>query len=144
MLFPKQRLEIFHQQEQVVRICRAGLEIESLVPGACFIVLGVNEKGANAGDVRGLRGSQKSILEQGFAKTASVLRLMNGKAPKEHDRDGVLGESPSHSSGRVFMFDRADSETVIANDPLLPSTNNVGLSTSCLLVHQREPLQKAI
>ena len=108
MLFPERRLEIFHQQEQVVGVGRAGLEIETLVPGSRFIILGMNEKSPNAGDVCGLRGSQKSILEQSFAKTASVLRLMNGKARQEHDWNGMLGEASSNPSGRVFVFNSAN------------------------------------
>jgi hypothetical protein len=74
----EQRPKVFHQQEEVAGVGGTGLEVESLVPGAGLVVLGVHKQRTDAGDVRGLRRAKQSVFEERLAEPSPLLGLVDG------------------------------------------------------------------
>ena len=68
----EERSQIFHQQEEMIGVGRARFEVELLVPGARFIILGMNEKRSDTCNFGGLSRAQQCILEQRFAQHLSI------------------------------------------------------------------------
>ena len=88
----RQPLQILHQQEQMIRVGRTRLEIKVLVEGLHFVVLCVDQEGADAGNVRRLGSAQERILENSGRSTRCSFAL-------SHDCIGIKLESvPSNCS----------------------------------------------
>ena len=64
----------------MIGIGRARIEVEGLVPDLGLVILGVEQKRTNAGNIGNLRGAEQRILEQSFAEVASLLGSIRGKA----------------------------------------------------------------
>lgn len=123
-----------------MRIGRAPLEVERLIPGARLIVFGMDQKRSNAGNVRRLAGAEQRILEQRLAKAAPLVAPVDRQPGKKHDWDWMACESFADAAWRRRVFDRAYGEAVIADDPPLAETNHIGLSATGLLADERMAL----
>lgn len=128
----------------MVRVGRARLEFQVLIPNARLIVFGVDKKRSDTGNVGGLSGPEQSILEECLAQASSLLRPVNRKASEQHYWNRMSGQPPAYPAGSFRVLNRADSKTVIANNTPTSPTNDIGLRTASLLVDQCKPLQKAI
>src|SRR5690606_2986816 len=128
----------------MIGVGRTRLEVELLVPGARFIVLGMNEKRSDTCNFGSLSRAQQCILEQCFAQPLSLLGSVDGKPREEHYRDLMTGKPFADATGSVRMFNGADREAVIARDTLLPAAHDIGLSAARFLVDQSVALQESI
>src|SRR5690606_28347596 len=122
----------------------AGFEVEFFVPGAGLVVLGVDDEGADAGDVGGLGGPEQRILEKCPSEATSLLRLVDGETREKHDGDRVPRLPLSYTAGGIRMFDRTDRQAVIADDTAAAPARDVGLGAAGFLVRQRKSLQEPV
>ena len=70
--FAQHRPRVLHEQEQVTGVLRARLELQSFIPSPRLVVLGMDEKRPNAGDVGGRGGPEQSVLDKRLAQAASL------------------------------------------------------------------------
>lgn len=54
------------------RVCRRSNEPEVGIELACGVILGVDDEGANTGDVGSLKGSLHRIFQKAFAHASAV------------------------------------------------------------------------
>lgn len=99
----KDRTHVFYQQEKMVLICGHRLEVEALVSGARFVVLGMHEQ---------------CVLERCLAQPFSLFGSVDGKTGQEHHENRMTGESLAHAYGRLGLLDVTDRDAVTANDAL--------------------------
>ena len=64
-------------------------EIEVPIEGARLIVLGVNSEGTDAGNVGGLQGPKKCVLQQCRSNASPLPVPANRKAGQKHDWNGM-------------------------------------------------------
>src|SRR5690606_6037683 len=128
----------------MIRVSWTRLEVELLVPGARFIVLGMHEQRSDTCNVGSLSRAQQCSLEQRLAQPLSLLGSVDCKTSEEHHRDWMAGKPLADSTGYIGMFDGADREAVVARDTLLPAAHDIGLSAARFLVDQSVALQESI
>ena len=125
-------------------IGRARLKVQAQIPLPGLIILGVDQQGANAGNIGGLDSSKEGIFEESPAKPSPLLVAVDCKAGKQHDGNGVIGEALPDAVGCVGASDGADTQAVIPHNLFGAPTNDIGFRAACLLVYQREPFQKLV
>ena len=59
--------QVLHEQEQVIGIRGARLELQGFVPAPRLVVRGMDEQCPNTGDVGGCGGSEQCVLDEGRA-----------------------------------------------------------------------------
>lgn len=127
----------------MIAVCRAGVEIEVFVEAPSLVVFGVNEDGADAGDVGGLQGSRQGIVEQCGTQALAPGGVMDGEAGQQHHGDGVAGQAFHYPGGRFGVGDGADGQTVVANYPIV-GDGNIGLRAPGRLVVEGEAAKVSV
>ena len=128
----------------MVRVCRARLKFQILIPDARLIVFGVNKQRSDTGNIGGLSSPEQTILEECLAQTLSLLHPVNRKTGEQHHWNRMSSQPSAYPAGSLCVLDRADRKTVVADNTPLSPTNDIGLRTASLLIDQCESLQKAI
>ena len=118
---------IAHRSAKVIVVCRAGVKVEMLVEAAGFVVLGMDDHGADTGDVGSLEGSGKSVVQHGGAKALALGRVVDRKSGQQHHGYGMAGQSLDDPQRRLRMRHGSDSQAVITDDALLADVFGIEL-----------------
>ena len=97
----------------MVGVGRAGLEFQVLIPDAHLIVLGVDKKRPDAGNICGLSGPEQGILEECLAQALSLLCPVNCKPGEKHHRNRMPGQPLADPVGVLCVLNRANCQTVV-------------------------------
>ncbi len=124
------------------RVGRRGNKIELFIILTGLLILGVDGKSANSGNIGGLHRAQDSIPQQCPPHALFLPASIDSKASQKHDRDGMTREPLLQSLGCIAVLNLRDGQTIEANDRIAHQTN-IGLSCTCPLILQRM-LPKAV
>ena len=73
-------LQVFHDQEQVIGVRWAGVEVEMFMERPGFVILGCNKECTNTGNIRGLGCASKGVFQQGLTDAPAMLSPINGES----------------------------------------------------------------
>ena len=68
------------------------IKVKVFVKCFCHIVLGMNGKGADAGNFRGLKRAQHGVFQKSGPKSLALPSCSNRKASKQHNGNRMTGK----------------------------------------------------
>ena len=96
--------DVLEHAEKMVGVAWRKQKVEALIKGSGLVVLGVNGKCPNAGNIRGLQCAKHGVLKQ----SAALPRRRNRKAGQQHDRYGMTSQALDQPARRIAMLHLAD------------------------------------
>ena len=126
--------QVLHEQEQVIGIRGARLELQGFVPAARLVVLGMDEKCPNTGDVGGGGGSEQCVLEE--APSPGLVLAKSGRPRDGQEASPGSGAGPAPcrlGEVRSRMFDCSRRKAVVGEHRQSPA-GDIGPGAVGLLV----------
>src|SRR3954467_10928755 len=120
-----------------------GHEPEKLIEGASVVILGMNDKGADAGNVSCLQGAAHGVLHETGAEPPALPVDAYRKTRQQHDRDRMAGKATGQALRRILVSDLANDERIEAHDRLVRK-REIGLRCVRLLVWQGKADEKTV
>ncbi len=126
-----------------MRITWGRIKVEVFVECFCLIVLGMNGKGADASNLRGLKSAQHGVFQKSGSKSLALPSCSNRKTSKQHNGNRMTGKPFGQSLGSIVVLNLPDHESVVASN-LAVRKSYVGLRSTGLLVLKSKTNQEPI
>jgi len=97
--------QVLHHEEQVPGVTRGGFELrERHIKVACCLVLGMNEKPANADLLTQPSNSEAGVAQHRNAQPLTLQRHSDAHSRQDDDRDRMPSDAPGGALGRVLRI----------------------------------------